>query len=321
MKRNKSKRKNFRKSLSDCFLENEKKKKDNIKNLIEKIFEYKKNNLKQGKQLIFNSKEKNRKENLILSLRNEKKYLQNLNEQLNIYLKIIKSKKINNYSNYINIKSYYNDKKITVEEIEKIMNEYKTKLNLLQTNKKEIFDEYEKKLKEKKNKKKDFENQMKNINNDIELQKKKKIELKKTKSDLYKKMEENTNNFDDEKTLVLKIKELEDLCENLSINNQNSRNISLTHLILNSENFEIKLKELEIKNQILKNYYKKLKEKIDNKLTEEKNIKTLIQLKKNSNFKQYFELLEKLDMKSNQTKKTQSSQSMTQITNNFSYNW
>ena len=67
MKRNKSKRKNFRKSLSDCFLENEKKKKDNIKNLIEKIFEYKKNNLKQGKQLIFNSKEKNRKENLILS--------------------------------------------------------------------------------------------------------------------------------------------------------------------------------------------------------------------------------------------------------------
>ena len=130
-------------------------------------------------------------------------------------------------------------------------------------------------------------------------------------------MEENTNNFDDEKTLVLKIKELEDLCVKLSINNQNSRNISLTHLILNSENFEIKLKELEIKNQILKNHYKKLKEKIDNKLTEEKNIKTLIQLKKNSNFKQYFELLEKLDMKSNQTKKTQSSQSMTQITNNF----
>jgi hypothetical protein len=133
-------------------------------------------------------------------------------------------------------------------------------------------------------------------------------------------MEENTNNFDDEKTLVEKIKELEDLCVKLSINNQNSRNISLTHLILNSENFEIKLKELEIKNQILKNHYKKLKEKIDNKLTEEKNIKTLIQLKKNSNFKQYFELLEKLDMKSNQTKKTQSSQSMTQITNNFSYN-
>ena len=321
MKRNKSKRKNFRKSLSDRFLENEKKKKDDVKNLIEKIFEYKKNNLKQGKQLIFNSKEKNRKENLILSLRNEKKYLQNLNEQLNIYLKIIKSKKINYYSNYINIKSYYNDKKIPVEEIEKIMNEYKTKLNLLQTNKKEIFDEYEKILKEKKNKKKDFEIQIKNINNDIELQKKKKIELKKTKSDLYKKMEENTNNFDDEKTLVLKIKELEDLCVKLSINNQNSRNISLTHLILNSENFEIKLKELEIKNQILKNHYKKLKEKIDNKLTEEKNIKTLIQLKKNSNFKQYFELLEKLDMKSNQTKKTQSSQSMTQITNNFSYNW
>ena len=320
MKRNKSKRKNFRKSLSDYFLENEKKKKDNIKNLIEKIFEYKKNNLKQGKQLIFNSKEKKRKENLILSLRNEKEYLQNLNEQLNIYLKIIKSKKINYYSNYINIKSYYNDKKIPVEEIEKIMNEYKTKLNILQTNKKEIFDEYEKILKEKKNKKKDFENQIKNLNNDIELQKKKKIELKKTKSDLYKKMEENTNNFDDEKTLVLKIKELEDLCVKLSINNQNSRNISLTHLILNSENFEIKLKELEIKNQILKNHYKKLKEKIDNKLTEEKNIKTLIQLKKNSNFKQYFELLEKLDMKSNQTKKTQSSQSMTQITNNFSYN-
>ncbi len=320
MKRNKSKRKNFRKSLSDRFLENEKKKKDDVKNLIEKIFEYKKNNLKQGKQLIFNSKEKNRKENLILSLRNEKKYLQNLNEQLNIYLKIIKSKKINYYSNYINIKSYYNDKKIPVEEIEKIMNEYKTKLNLLQKNKKEFFDEYEKILKEKKNKKKDFEIQIKNINNDIELQKKKKIELKKTKSDLYKKMEENTNNFDDEKTLVEKIKELEDLCVKLSINNQNSRNISLTHLILNSENFEIKLKELEIKNQILKNHYKKLKEKIDNKLTEEKNIKTLIQLKKNSNFKQYFELLEKLDMKSNQTKKTQSSQSMTQITNNFSYN-
>ncbi len=320
MKRNKSKRKNFRKSLSDRFLENEKKKKDDVKNLIEKIFEYKKNNLKQGKQLIFNSKEKNRKENLILSLRNEKKYLQNLNEQLNIYLKIIKSKKINYYSNYINIKSYYNDKKIPVEEIEKIMNEYKTKLNLLQKNKKEFFDEYEKILKEKKNKKKDFEIQIKNINNDIELQKKKKIELKKTKSDLYKKMEENTNIFDDEKTLVEKIKELEDLCVKLSINNQNSRNISLTHLILNSENFEIKLKELEIKNQILKNHYKKLKEKIDNKLTEEKNIKTLIQLKKNSNFKQYFELLEKLDMKSNQTKKTQSSQSMTQITNNFSYN-
>ncbi len=320
MKRNKSKRKNFRKSLSDRFLENEKKKKDDVKNLIEKIFEYKKNNLKQGKQLIFNSKEKNRKENLILSLRNEKKYLQNLNEQLNIYLKIIKSKKINYYSNYINIKSYYNDKKIPVEEIEKIMNEYKTKLNLLQKNKKEFFDEYEKILKEKKNKKKDFEIQIKNINNDIELQKKKKIELKKTKSDLYKKMEENTNNFDDEKTLVEKIKELEDLCVKLSINNQNSRNISLTHLILNSENFEIKLKELEIKNQILKNHYKKLKEKIDNKLTEEKNIKTLIQLKKNSNFKQYFELLEKLDMKSNQTKKTQSSQSMTQIINNFSYN-
>lgn len=320
MKRNKSKRKNFRKSLSDRFLENEKKKKDDVKNLIEKIFEYKKNNLKQGKQLIFNSKEKNRKENLILSLRNEKKYLQNLNEQLNIYLKIIKSKKINYYSNYINIKSYYNDKKIPVEEIEKIMNEYKTKLNLLQKNKKEFFDEYEKILKEKKNKKKDFEIQIKNINNDIELLKKKKIELKKTKSDLYKKMEENTNNFDDEKTLVEKIKELEDLCVKLSINNQNSRNISLTHLILNSENFEIKLKELEIKNQILKNHYKKLKEKIDNKLTEEKNIKTLIQLKKNSNFKQYFELLEKLDMKSNQTKKTQSSQSMTQITNNFSYN-
>ena len=101
-------------------------------------------------------------------------------------------------------------------------------------------------------------------------------------------------------------------------NNPNSRNQTLSNLILQSENTEIQLKELEIKNNILQNQYKKLKEKINNKLVEEENIKTLIQLKKDSNYKKYYELLEQLEMKSD-IKKTYGSQSMTSLlTNNFS---
>lgn len=123
----------------------------------------------------------------------------------------------------------------------------------------------------------------------------------------------------DEKTLKNKIKELEELCVKLTIkNNPNSRNQPLSNLILQSENTDIKLKELEIKNKILQNQYKRLKEKINNKLVEEKNIKALIQLKKDSNYKKYIELLEQLEMKT-EIKKTYNSQSMTSmITNNFS---
>ena len=294
-------------------------KKDEIDNLINKIFEYKKNNLKQGKPLIHESKEKIRKEKLILSLRNEKRFLHNLNQQLNIYLDIITKNKDKSYYNYNQVNLLYQNKKKPIDEIEKIMNEYKDKLVFLQTDKNILIKDYEKKINEKQNLKKELGNKINKLNNDIDKLKIRINNLKKTKCELYEKMGQDQYKYIDEKTLKNKIKELEDLCVKLTIkNNPNSRNQPLSNLILQSENTDIKLKELEIKNKILQNQYKRLKEKINNKLVEEKNIKALIQLKKDSNYKKYIELLEQLEMKT-EIKKTYNSQSMTSmITNNFS---
>ena len=294
-------------------------KKNDIDNLINKIFEYKKKNLKQGKPLIHVSKEKIRKENLILSLRNEKKYLQNLNQQLNLYLNIITQRKDKSFYNYKQVNSLYQNKKKPVEEIETIMNQFKDNLVILKTDQNILIKDFEKKINEKQIMKNELGNKINKLNNDIDKLYIRKNELKKTKSELYEKMGKDQYNYIDEKTLINKIKELEDLCKQLtSKNNPNSRNQTLSNLILQNENTEIKLKELEIKNNILQNQYKKLKEKINNKLVEEENIKTLIQLKKGSNYKKYNELLEQLELKT-ERKKTHGSQSMRSIlTNNFS---
>ncbi len=319
MNRNLSNGKKMKKSYSQRFRNEGLIKKKEIDNLINKIFEYKKKNLKQGKPLIHESKEKNRKENLILSLRNEKKYLQNLNQQLNIYLNIITQRKEKSYYNYHQVNSLYQNNKKPVDELETIMNQFKDKLVFLKTDQNILINDFEKKLNEKQNLKKELGNKIKKLNNDIDKMYIRINDLKKTKSELYKKMGEEQSKFIDEKTLRNKIKQLEDLCIKLTIkNNPNSRNQTLSNLILQSENTEIQLKELEIKNKILQNQYKILKEKINNKIVEEENIKTLIQLKKDSNYKKYYELLEQLEMKS-EIKKTYGSQSMTSLlTNNFS---
>ena len=199
------------------------------------------------------------------------------------------------------------------------MNQFKDKLVFLKTDQNILINDFEKKLNEKQNLKKELGNKINKLNNDIDKMYIRINDLKKTKSELYKKMGEEQSKFIDEKTLRNKIKQLEDLCIKLTIkNNPNSRNQTLSNLILQSENTEIQLKELEIKNKILQNQYKILKEKINNKIVEEENIKTLIQLKKDSNYKKYYELLEQLEMKS-EIKKTYGSQSMTSLlTNNFS---
>ena len=120
------------------------------------------------------------------------------------------------------------------------MNQFKDNLVILQKEQNILIKDFEKKINEKQIMKNELGNKINKLNNDIDKLYIRKNALKKNKSELYEKKGQDEYNYIDEKTLINKIKELEDLYKELTIkNNTNPRNQTLYNLILQNENTEL----------------------------------------------------------------------------------